>query len=38
MDPGYRAAAGAVAAEIRALPPVEDAVGALEAVTLAQAA
>jgi UDP:flavonoid glycosyltransferase YjiC (YdhE family) len=35
MDPGYRAAAGAVAAEIRALPPVEDAVAVLEAVRLA---
>ena len=38
MDPGYRAAASAIAAEIRALPPVEDAVGVLESVTLAQAA
>ena len=38
MDPGYRAAAGAVAREIRALPPVEDAVGVLEAVRLAPVA
>ena len=38
MDPAYRAAAGAVATEIRALPPVEDAVGMLGAVTLARAA
>jgi UDP:flavonoid glycosyltransferase YjiC (YdhE family) len=37
-DPGYRAAAAAVAAEIRALPPVDDAVAALEALTLARAA
>ena len=38
MDPGHRAAASAVAAEIRALPPVEDAVAALEAVRLAPVA
>jgi UDP:flavonoid glycosyltransferase YjiC (YdhE family) len=37
-DPGHRAAAAAVAAEIRALPPVDDAVAALEALTLARAA
>ena len=37
-DPGYRAAAAAVAAEIRALPPVDDALAALEALTLARAA
>ena len=35
MDPGHRAAASAVAAEIRALPPVEHAVGMLESLTLA---
>jgi len=34
-DAGYRAAARAVADEIRALPPVEDAVALLEAVRLA---
>ena len=38
MDPGHRVAASAVAAEIRALPPVEDAVAALEAVRLAPVA
>ncbi len=38
MDPGYRAAAAAMAAEIRALPPVEDAVGVLEALRLAPVA
>ncbi len=38
MDPGHRAAASAVAAEISALPPVADAVAALEAVRLAPVA
>jgi len=37
-DPGYRAAAAAVAAEIRALPAVGDAVAVLESLTLARAA
>ena len=37
-DPGYRAAAAAVAAEIRALPTVGDAVAVLESLTLARAA
>ena len=37
-DPGYRAAAAAVAAEIRALPTVGDAVTVIESLTLAWAA
>jgi UDP:flavonoid glycosyltransferase YjiC (YdhE family) len=37
-DPGYRAAAAAVAAEIRALPTVGDAVAVLESLTLERAA
>ena len=36
-DAGYRAAAAAVAAEVRTLPPVEDAVEVLEALRLAPA-
>ena len=35
-DPGYRLAAHRIAAEMAALPPVDDAAGVLEALTVTQ--